>query len=263
MKPRKPLKVFFSVIKALFLRELEMRMSVGKSGLFWTFAEPFLQVFIFVSIHAAISRLRGHSASTYEPTVFMAVGFIAYNMFKNILTSSMGAFTANKGLFSYKQVKPIDTIIARALLNLFFTLIIYLLFLTIGFLFHFDNILPKDPLMVFIGFLWFFIFSVGIGILVAVGNTFYISIGKFINSISFILLISSAIFFPIVSLPPIAQKIFLYNPIVHFMEMLHGYYLYGLDDRFVNYRYMALWTIVPLFIGLWLYIKLEKRIISL
>ena len=263
MKPRKPLKVFFSVIKALFLRELEMRMSVGKSGLFWTFAEPFLQVFVFVSIHAAITKLNGHTSSTYEPTVFMAVGFIAYNMFKNILTSSLGAFEANKGLFNYKQVKPIDTIIARALVNLFFTIIIYFLFLIIGFLLHIDNLLPKNPIMVFVGFIWLFIFSIGIGLLAAIGNSFYISIGKFINSISFVLLIGSAIFFPIVSLPSFAQKFFLYNPLVHFMEMIHGYYLYGLDDRFVDYKYMALWTIVPLFIGLWLYVRLERRIISL
>jgi capsular polysaccharide transport system permease protein len=124
-------------------------------------------------------------------------------------------------------------------------------------------VLPKEPLMVFIAYLWLFIFSLGIGILVAVGNSFFISIGKFIGVISFVLMISSAIFFPIISLPPIAQEALLYNPLVHFMEMIHGFYLYGLDDRFVDYRYMLLWTIIPFFIGLWLYIRLEKRIISL
>jgi len=45
--------------------------------------------------------------------------------------------------------------------------------------------------------------------------------------------------------------------------MIHGYWIDALDDRFVDYRYMLLWTVTPLFVGLWLYQRLEKRIISL
>jgi len=66
----------------------------------------------------------------------------------------------------------------------------------------------------------------------------------------------------LVTLPPAVGHLLLYNPLVHFMEMIHGFYVIGLDDRFVDYEYMALWTIVPLSTGMWLYLKLEKRIIS-
>ncbi len=265
MTPRKPLKIFLAVERALFLRELNMRISVGKSGLFWTFFEPFMQVFIFISIRMAILSQGGHTGagSNYDPAVFMASGFIAFNMFKHILSSSTGAFIANKGLFAYKQVKPVDTVIGRALVEIFLTCIIIIFFLAFGFLFSFDNLLPKNTLMVFVGYTWLLLFSLGIGLFVAVGNTFFISIGKFIGIISFALLIFSAVFFPLVSLPPLAQELLLYNPLVHFMEMIHGYYIYGLDDCFVDYRYMTLWTIIPLFMGLLLYTRLEKRIISL
>jgi len=240
-----------------------MRITVGKSGLFWTFFEPFMQTFIFVGIHALITSRSGHSvAGGYNYLVFMASGFIAFNMFKNILNSSMGAFTANKGLFVYKQVKPIDTIVARVLVTLFLTVVIIGIFLVVGFFFQVDNLLPKNALMVVFAYIWLVVFSFGIGLLAAVGNTYFISIGKIIGIISFALLIFSAIFYPVSSLPPPAQQIILYNPLVHFMEMIHGYYLYGLDDRYVDYRYMMLWTIIPLFIGLWFYQKLEKRIVS-
>ncbi len=98
--------------------------------------------------------------------------------------------------------------------------------------------------------------------MVAIGSTFFDSISKIIGILSFGLMIFSAVFFPLISIPPEAQEVLLYNPLVHFMEMIHGYYIPELDDRFVDYRYMALWTITPLFMGTWLYIKLEKRIIS-
>jgi len=264
MTLRSPLKIFFAVERALFLREMDMKISVGKSGLFWTFVEPFMQVFIFIAIRVAILSHTGNSGggSGYDPAVFMASGFIAFNLFKNILSSSTGAFTANKGLFAYKQVKPVDTLLARVLVNLFLTSIVFILFLIIGFLLGYTDLLPKNPLMVLLGLFWLVIFSIGMGLLAAVGNTFFISVGKFLGIISFALLIFSAVFFPIVSLPPLAQDLLLYNPLVHFMEMIHGYYLHGLDDRFVDYTYMLYWTIIPLFLGLWFYQKLEKRIIS-
>jgi len=260
---RKPLHIFKAVIRALFLRELDMRMSVGKSGLFWTFFEPFLQIFIFVAIRVAIVNHTGKTlASHYAVGAFIASGFIAFNLFKHILNTSKGAFQANKGLFAYKQVKPIDTIISRVLVETFLSSVIVTVFLLLGFLLGEENFLPKNALLVFLGYLWLIVFSFGVSLLVAVGNTFYVSVGKFISIISFALLIFSGVFFPLVSVPPLAQKLLLYNPLVHFMEMIHGAYIYGLDDRFVDYNYMLMWTIIPLFIGLWLYVRLEKRILS-
>jgi len=258
---RKSSRIFLSVIKALFLRELNTRISVGKSGLFWTFFEPFFQVFIFIAIRVMIVSNNSSSGTTFDYAVFMASGFIAFNMFKNILSGATGAFSANKALFSYKQVKPIDTILGRLLLELFLSTIIILIFLFIGFLFDY-NIKPQSIVMVFFAYLWILVFSFSIGLIVAIGNIFFVSIGKFVGMFSFGLLIFSAVFFPIASIPPIAQDILLYNPLVHFMEMIHGHYIYELDNRFVDYTYMLYWTIIPLFMGTWLYVKLEKRIIS-
>jgi len=259
LRVRNSLQIFLSVEKALFLRELNTRISVGKTGLFWTFFEPFFLIFLFIAIRVLASG--SGTGRNYDFVVFMASGLIAFNMYKVILSSSTGAFSANKALFSYKQVKPIDTIIGRILVELFLTSIIVLIFLVIGFFFHFD-IVPENLLMVVFGYLWLLVFSFSISLLVAVGNTFYLSIGKFVSIFTMPLLIISAVFFPIESIPPAAQEILLYNPLAHFMEMIHGYYIYELDDKFVDYRYMLLWTITPLYMGMWLYRKLEKRIIS-
>ena len=120
MTVRKPLQIFLAVEKALFLRELNTRISIGKAGLFWTFIEPFFQIFVFISIRVAIVSSAGlsGSGSNYDIAVFMASGFIAFNMFQKILSSSTGAFSANKALFSYKQVKPVDTIIGAKLYDI-------------------------------------------------------------------------------------------------------------------------------------------------
>ncbi|MEA3458633.1 MAG: ABC transporter permease, partial [Candidatus Thermoplasmatota archaeon] len=152
-------------------------------------------------------------------------------------------------------------IIARVMVEMFITGIIILLFLFVGFVFQYE-LKPENLVLVAAGYVWLVVFSFAVGLVVGIGNTFYVSIGKFIGLFSFILLIFSAVFYPMESIPPEAQEILLYNPLVHFMEMIHGAYLYELDDHFVDYIYMLKWTITPLFIGMWLYMRLEKRIIS-
>ena len=257
MVARKPLQIFIAVQKALFWRELGMRFATSKTGLFWTFFAPFFQVFVFSVIRQWV---RPHDTA-YNYAEFMAVGFVAYNLFKSIAIKATGSFNANKGLFIYKQVKPIDTIIARARVEIYITSIVIVAFLLLGYYAGIDVSVKDLPLFV-AGMLWLIVFSIGVGLVLAVGNTFFPSIGQFIQVVTILLLFGSAIFFDVGSLPPVAREVLLYNPLVHFMELLHGSYLYELDDRYVDYEYMLLWTLGVLYFGLWLYRRLEERIIS-
>ena len=259
MNQRSSLAIFFAVQKALFLREFGMRFSVSKSGLFWTFFEPFFQVFVMVIIKVL---LFGRATDNFDFAVFLALNFTAYNLFRNILKKSMAAFKANKALFVYKQVKPLDTILARILVEIFITGIIIICFVGIGLYFDFDLNVKNLP-MVALGFVALIFLAFSWGLLLAVGNTFYSSIGKTVNILMTFLMFGSAVFYTIEQLPSGLQHLLLLNPLTHFMEMIHGYYFDVLDDRFVDYNYMILWIILPLYLGLWFYQKLEERIISL
>jgi len=235
-----------------------MRFTQSKSGLFWTFFQPFLQIVIFVTIK---SFFWGSGRDNFDYSVFLALNFIAFNMFKAIVKGSIGAFNANRALFNYKQVKPIDTIIARGLVEIFITGIIILIFLFIGYYFDY-GMEGKNVAMVVAGYLWLIVFSFSLGLLAAVGNAFFDSIGKTVGMTLMILMFMSAVFYTVESLPVEMREPILYNPLTHFMEMIHGYYFDALDDGYVDYHYMTMWTILLLFSGLWLYKKAEERIIS-
>ncbi len=190
MVVRKSLTIFLAVEKALFLRELSMRFSVGKSGLFWTFFEPFMQVFTMVVVKIL---LFGRVSNSFDFAVFLALNFTAFNLFKNIVNRSLGSFNANKGLFIYKQVKPIDTIFARALVEVYITSIIILIFVSIGLYFGYDLDVKNLPL-VFLGFVIILFFAISVGIVVAIGNYFYQSIGKVFGIVMMILMFASVYF---------------------------------------------------------------------
>ena len=259
MIARKPLQIFLAVQKALFLRELSMRFSVSKTGLFWTFFEPFMQVFVMVIIKVL---LFGNMGSTFDFAVFLALNFTAYNMFKNIVSKSMGSFTANKGLFVYKQVKPINTIVARVILEVFMTAVVIVIFLFIAWYFNFDTDVENLMMLVF-GFLWLIIFAFSFGLLLAVGNSFFSSIGKIVGIFMTFLMFGSAVFYTVDMLPTEIREILLWNPLIHFMMMIHSHYFRVLSDVYIDYEYMFLWTLGLLFPALWFYRRLEEKIISL
>lgn len=246
-----------SVIYALFLREVNVRFSAGTMGYFWVIFEPLLQLSIFVTVKV---MLFGTSSSLDYP-VFITLGFIGFNFFKHFVDQSMGAFASNKGLYAYKQVKPIDTIISRLLVELLVTFIITFIFILVGFYFGFDmNI--QNLGMLLLTFLWLTLFSVSFGLFMAVIATFYDSFKKVVKLVLSPLMFISAVFYSMRDMPQKLQDILYYNPVAHFMELLHANYFIVLDDGFVDYNYILLWTIIPLYLGLWFYRKLEKKIVS-
>jgi len=220
-------------------------------------AEPMFTVIIF-ALMKEILHPNGMPGISYP--VFVASGLIAYYMFKNIVTKSMDAYNANKALFVYKQVKPFDTLVARTIVEMGITGFIVILFLFLGWYLGL-NLECKNVLGVIVAYIWLALFAFSLGILFSVLGFMFENFSKIIKILFLPLFFLSAIFYTIEALPPIAQKILLYNPVVHFMEMIHGNFFYGMDTRYVNYAYMLLWTIVPAFLGLWLYKKSERKII--
>ncbi len=145
---------------------------------------------------------------------------------------------------------------------IFMTSTIIIIFIILGYYFNFDmNI--KDLSMVALGFIFLLLFSFSLAVVIAVLNSFMQTVGKLIGFAMTALMFGSAIFYSLDMLAPNLQKILLYNPLTHLMEMIHGSYFKSLDDSLVSYEYVSLWTLSLLYIGLWLYSKLEKRIVAL
>lgn len=258
VKHRNALRIFFAVQGALFYRELGSRISQGRTGLFWTFFEPFVQIMIFVSIKVLIFS---RSASGFDYVSFLALNFLAFNLFKNIVNKSASVFRQNKALFVYKQVKPFDTVLARAMLEIFITSILLLIFVALGYYLGHDlNV--KNLNGVVAGFVWLIVFSIGLGLLNASINAFFPNFGKLVSFLMTPLMFGSAVIYTVDATPLGFKDILLINPLTHFMEMIHGSYFYALDDRYVDYGYMMFWTLSVLFLGLWLYRQLEERIIT-
>ena len=258
MIKRTSFNIFKSVVKALFLREVQTRFGAQKLGYFWAIFDAMLMVLVFAGLKAAIAE---KAMPGVDFPVFLATGFLAFFLWRNIVNRSMKSFSANAALFAYRQVKPFDTIVTRALLEVLISIMATLVFISIGLYFKYE-IAVQEFNMVILAVVWLIIFGFGFGLMSAVFSHFYETFGKIISVLMTPLLFVSALMYTVDSLPPILREIILYNPLVHFIEMIHGFYFKALDTKYVDYEYMLYWTLIPLYVGLYFYVKGEKRILS-
>lgn len=258
MKKRSSFAIFRSSVLALFLREMYDSVGIKKTGYFWLFFDILFVVVVFAGLK---SQLKGNYTPGLDIVTFIAVNIMAFYYFKTTVKMIMNSFLTDKSLFDYRQVRPIDVLFSKFLFNFYIRIIATFILLFIGVYFEFD-LRIKDFNMVMFSVLWLALFSLSIGLLSAVLASFFEVVKKLVGYIMLPLLFTSAVFYTVESLPPYLRELILYNPVAHFMEMLHGSYFHVLDTRYVDYVYMIYWTIIPLFLGLFLYTRSEKGIIS-
>lgn len=254
--------IFFSVVFALFLMEVQVRFGSKRMGYIWAIVDPMTKVIIFSIIKVLI--MDRHIPGLDFP-VFLAISFFWYESFKRVVMSAMNVFQENKALYHYKRVFPVDLLIATLLLEFMVALLSLMVFL--GILYYLEmDISIKDFPMVFVSVMWLGVFAFAIGLFSAMINSFYKNYQKFITFLFTPLMFASGLFYTLDFIPArfeMVKEYLLYNPLIHFMEMLHGNYFRVLDTAYVDYNYMLLWTIFPLFIGLFLYRRSEKKIVGL
>lgn len=255
---RSSVRVTFAVWEALFLREAIGRVSGGRVAWLWLLLEPVAQLALLLAV---ISAIRGRTASGYEYAPFLAIGVLAYNLFKNTALRSMAAISANKALFTYRQVKPVDVVLVRACLEGVIQILVSIVLLIGMSLAGFDSI-PHDPLQAFVVVILLWVFGMGLGLMLAVGDTLVAELGRLARLAFVPLYFLSGIFFSLAMLPPGLREWMLLNPVVHGLEALREAFLlhYRLVEG-VTVGYLAAFAFASFFLGLALQIRFANRLV--
>lgn len=253
------LKIVKNVVDGLIYRELKTRVTKSGSGIIGIFIEPIAVIVVFLLI---FSLIRG-SNPTLDTRLFLLSGILLFTLFTQIALRSINAITANEPLFIYRPVKPLDTIIARTLIE---TGLYGFVFLTLSFgIFYLaeEIILNDFPLMV-ISFLLLSLTSFGFGLLLMVLGHKYPSLKNFLPVITRPLWFVSGVFFSIRTLPDNIIPWISWNPILQAIELIrHSYSInYIIDKQIVSLNYLTTCAIVSCTFGLWIYLKNEKLLIK-
>ena len=260
-KPRKYLKGLknqIGVIDALLFRELLTKKNFSYLGFVGILLEPLL----ITSVYLIILRLiRIDLKVGINIFLFFATGILIFSFFVSIVTRSANAMKANKNLFYYKRVKPIDTVIARTFIEATVVLIVYFLILSIIFYINNEIILDNLPILLLVFTLIIVLaFSVGLIVLI-IGNKFQ-NTQNLLPLFTRPLFFTSGAIFPIEFIPSNLRRFILWNPLLHASELARN----ALDKKYllveqISLNYLLFNALIFLGLALFIYQKEERKLI--
>jgi len=234
------------VVYALLLRETKTRFGVNQLGYLWAIIEPTLWILTFALFYGYYGHM---SLPGMNLVAFMTTGIVPFSLFRETAARCMSAIGANTGLLFYPQVRPLDLVLARAILEFVTNLVVCALFL--GGVALYEGVFNIES--------WLETLA-GLSLAGGLGATFgLICCGLSVYSTNVDLLLPpllrpliwfSAVFHPVESVPNGLRDLLLLNPIVHTIEMVRNGWFPGYHARYVDPWYPITWIVVMLFLGL-------------
>ncbi|MFM9846392.1 MAG: ABC transporter permease [Hyphomicrobiaceae bacterium] len=240
------LAVQMRVIGALILRETRSRFGRSQLGYLWAIAEPLLYIISLSLLFDAISR---HSPFGSSVALFFATGLLPYQLFSRIASALTTAFDANEALLAYPIVKPVDTLIARAMLEIA-TAALVMILLFGGLVYFADAPEPESLHVMVVAILGLSLFGFGVGTINAVIGTLFVSWRQVYDVASRPLIIVCGVFFTLDTLPAGARDIVAYIPITHGIELFRSGYYSGYRSTVMDIGYLFVSGLVLCLVGL-------------
>lgn len=234
------------VVGALILREMRVRFGRSQLGYLWAVAEPLAYVAAFSAMFHFMDR---HPPFGNSMALFFAAGVLPFHLFRNLGNQLTGAFTANQALLTYPIVQPIDTIIARTILEVATSLFIMLVVLS-AFIVAGNAPMPASIMRLLEATALLSLLGLGYGLMGAVIITRLNAWQNISRLIMAPMLFLSGVFYSLDMLPPNVRAIVAWNPVIHGVEMFRdGYYTNYRADA-VDPFYLLLWGLSLSFIAL-------------
>ncbi|MGZ8917073.1 MAG: ABC transporter permease, partial [Methylobacter sp.] len=247
-----PISITLSVWMALFLREAVFRLSRGRTAWIWLLLEPVIHI---VALILVFTFIRMRVVGGIELAVWLVAGLLPFFMFKRTGIQTKNALDANQNIFVYRQIQPVDTLLVRAGLEGFLTILVTVI-LSIGLSLFGVDMAPDDPLFVLATLFGLWLMGLGFGLVCSVLIKLNSELDKFITIAMMPLYLLSGVIFPITSIPQPVRDLLLLNPLAHGIEAARlgmSSYYHAVPELSLVYLYQcALFTI---FIGL----ALQKR----
>ncbi|KIC18753.1 MULTISPECIES: ABC transporter permease [unclassified Leisingera] len=208
-------------IAALMLREMSTRYGRTPGGYLWAVLEP-LAAILFLSVGFSLV-IRNPSLGT-SFLLFYATGFLPFNLYQSVSNTVARALSYSRPLLRYPAVTWIDALLARFLLNSLTGILVTLL-LTGAVLAVIDSRavldLPPAVLAMFLAM----ILGLGVGALNCVLSGLFPLWEVAWSILTRPLFIASGILFIYEDLPPLAQDILWFNPLIHITGLMRtGFY---------------------------------------
>lgn len=204
------------VIHALMIRELTTRYGRENIGFLWIMAEPLL----FAGLVAIIWRFwKGPQEHGISIIAFVVTGYIPITLFRHGVMRSASIFTANSSLMYHRQIKILDFVVVRFIIEFLGGMMAYVFIAAI--LIAFDGVpVPADPGLLIAGWTLYALFSFSLCLIIAPVSEMSEVVEKLIPVTTYIMIPVSGLFTLASWLAPGPREYLLLSPFVNGMEMM-------------------------------------------
>lgn len=201
------------LFEELVKRDFKQKYKRTILGMLWSILYPLLTLFIMKMV---FSNFFGTSINHY--TIYLFIGNLVFNYFKESTMGGMNALASNAHIFSKVNVPKYLFVLSKnvsALINFLLTMIIFFIFVLIDKVpFHLSFFAIFIPIFLLI------IFNVGLGMILSALYMFFRDMGYLYDVFTMLLMYMSAIFYNVEDFPAKIQYLFLLNPVYCFIKYI-------------------------------------------
>jgi capsular polysaccharide transport system permease protein len=245
-------------IAALVLREMSTRYGRTPGGYLWAILEP-LAAILFLSLGFSLV-IRDPSLGT-SFLLFYATGYLPFDLYNTIANTTARAVNFSKPLLKFPAVTWLDAVAARFLLNSLTGALVAILLLTgalavIGSRAQLD--LPPAVLAMSLTML----LGLGVGTVNCVLMGLYPLWEMAWSIFTRPLFLASGVFFIYEDMPPLAQDILWYNPVLHITGLMRTGFYPTYTAAYVSVPFVLFTSLILLALGLVLMGRYHRDILN-
>jgi capsular polysaccharide transport system permease protein len=254
-----PWRIQWRVVDALIYRELKTRISQVKFGFIGVLVQPLMVMSVFLMI---FGFLQAGSGGPLDIGLFLAAGIVLFTLFNDIAIRSLNAMDANEALFFYRPVKPVDTVIARAIVESGLYGLILLIIVS-GIWVLKEQVILVSFVQLVAAFLLLAFTALGVGLTMMVAGHRFSVVKQVVPLFMRPLWFTSGVFFSLQGVPQQFRPWLSWNPILQAIELSRNAFSqsYVLEPS-ISMVYLAFCSLISLTFGLGVYMNNEKFLLK-
>jgi capsular polysaccharide transport system permease protein len=252
------LRSYSRVVLALMMRDVSTRFMGNAFGFLIAVGWPLSNIFLLLIINTVVGRPTPYGSSA---ALWFSTGLVPFMCFQYMSRFIVLGIVQNRAMLGYPIVKPMDVMIARAIvevLNAGFVVLLAILILA----WMKVDFMPPDPVQAFCAMGASMLLGLGFGVIngVIAGMFMPWAIGYGLFGIA--MWAASGVLASPESLPEIAQYYLSFNPALQGVVWMRSAYYQGYGENILDKSYMVSFAVVSLVLGLLAERLLRARILA-
>ncbi len=256
-------KRYSFLMKQLISRDFKVKYKRSVLGVLWSILQPILMMTVMAIVFSQMFKFK---VDGINYLVYLMTGIIMFNYFSEASTNAMTSVVYNFGLINKVYIPKYIFPISKCLfvgINFLLTLIPWLAIILLSYV-GLGSYTCHINLWYFLlpyVFLCFFMFTLGIGLIIACVSVFLRDMFYIYSIIITIWNYLTPVFYSLEILPPTLQTIFKFNPLYIYITGVRSIVLASSRPSFMQMGAMLLIGVFTLLIGLFVFKKKQDKFI--